>query len=137
MLDGAALAQPPSVSVERRAASLLGVPVPRLSLRAPPHRPAWGPLAGAASLDRAGAAFAALLPALVSLAEREAEVAALRLGMRRAARRLGALERVVLPELRAAIDAAESAIEEEERDEHIRRRTWLSSRSAASPTDAP
>ena len=125
LVDAAALAQPPTTSVELRAASILGVPVPRLVAPPASTRPAYGPAGTSASLDRAVADFCALVPELARLAELEAASAALRRGLRKTARRLSALERVVIPRLEADLRAVAGGLEEEERDEALRLRAWL------------
>ena len=127
-LDAAVLAQPETAAVELRSGSILGAPVPRLVAAARPFRPAYGTAGTAATLDAAGAAFTALLPELARLAELEAAVVALRRGLRKTARRLNALTRVVIPEYKADLHAVLSGLEEDERDEAVRRRTWLAQR---------
>jgi V/A-type H+-transporting ATPase subunit D len=127
-LDAAVLAQPETASVDLRAASILGTPAPRLAAPRAAFRPAYGPAGTAASLDAAGTAFAALLPDLAHLAELTATAAALRRGLRKTARRVSALERVILPGLHADLAAVLSGLEEEERDEAVRRKAWLAAR---------
>jgi V/A-type H+-transporting ATPase subunit D len=127
-MDAAVLAQPEGASVELEVGSVLGTRVPRLVAARSTFRPAYGPLGTAASLDAAGAAFAALLPQLARLAELEATAVALRRGLHKTARRLIALERVIIPSHQAELRAVLSSLEEEERDETVRRRTWLAAR---------
>ncbi len=121
-VDAAALAQPPAVTVRRQRVGLVGVSLPRLAVTVPPFVPAYAPAGTSARLDRAGAAFAAALPDLVRLAEARTGLARLREGLARTARRLGALEQVVIPDLAAEIRAITDAIEEEARDEAFRQR---------------
>jgi vacuolar-type H+-ATPase subunit D/Vma8 len=80
-------------------------------------------------LDEAGAAYRELLVALVALADAESVRRTLERGLQRTARRLGALETLVLPRLRAEIRQVAGALEEEERDEALRRRGFLKRRA--------
>jgi V/A-type H+-transporting ATPase subunit D len=128
VLDAAVLAQPEAASVELRAGSILGTPVPRLAAKTAVFRPAYGIAGTAASLDAAGAAFAAALPELAKLAELTATAAALKRGLRKTARRLHALEKVIIPRCEADLAAVQSGLEEEERDEAVRRKAWLAGR---------
>jgi V/A-type H+-transporting ATPase subunit D len=129
-LEAALLAQPPAVTVERRSAMLLGVRIPKIVLLAPPFRAAYGPGGTRESLDRAGSAFAALLPDVGLLADDEAAAAALHRALLSTARLLGAVDEIVIPGLRRQIHEVTAEIEEEDRDEHLRRNRWLASRVA-------
>jgi H(+)-transporting ATP synthase subunit D len=128
--DAAALAQPPIASVEWRSGTLVGVPIPRLQATLRPFTPHYGAAATSASLDRAGAGFAAALPALVVLAEEEEAVRNLQAGLSKTVRRLKALEQYVIPRLEREAHEVAAALEEEDRDESIRRRRWLASHEA-------
>jgi V/A-type H+/Na+-transporting ATPase subunit D len=121
----AALAQPAVASVERGTKALLGIALPTLRARFVPFRPRYGPGGTAESLDQAGRAFAEALPVLVRLAEEELAVRNLQRGFAQTVRRLNALEKVVLPRLDHEIRQVTSALEEEERDEGLRRKSWL------------
>ena len=124
-IDSAALAQPVGASVERSPGSLVGVPLARLRARVAPFRPSYGPGGTAASLDGAGAEFAALIPSLMSLAQEDEAVRNLEAGLRKTVRRLKALENVVIPRLEREAREVAGALEEEERDESLRRKRWL------------
>jgi V/A-type H+-transporting ATPase subunit D len=126
-LDGAVLSQPATRSVEVRLTTLLGVAVPRLSALPAPFRPAYGTGGTSARLDDAGGAFVTAYGELVVLAELEAAVHALRRGLARTARRESALERRLIPRLRADLSDIRAGIEEEERDEAVRRRAYARS----------
>lgn len=128
VLDAAVLAQPENACVELRAGSILGTPVPRLVAARASFHPSYGPAGTSASLDAAGAAFVAVLAELVRLAELDAGAIALRRGLRKTARRLSALERVVIPGYEAEVREVQSGLEEEERDDAVRRRSWLAAR---------
>jgi V/A-type H+-transporting ATPase subunit D len=132
-VDAAALAQPVTAAVDWRSGSVMGVPTPRLDARIAAFAPRYGAAATTARVDRAGARFVALLPALVRLAEEEEAVRNLQAALRRTVRRMRALEQVVIPVLaREARDVA-AALEEEERDDAIRARRWLAQREAPAP----
>jgi V/A-type H+-transporting ATPase subunit D len=124
-VESAALAQTEMASVERRAKKLLGIALPALHGRFKPFRPRYGPGGTAESLDRAGSAFADALPVLVRLAEEDLAVRNLQEGFAKTVRRLNALEKVVLPRLDDEIRAVTTALEEEDRDEALRRKRWL------------
>lgn len=121
-LGAAALAQPETASLERRDRRLVGVTVPSLRGRFERFTPCYGPASTTASMDAAGAAFADTLPVLVRLAEQEMATAALTRALARTVRRLNALEKIVIPTLRREIYTVTDALEEEERDESVRRR---------------
>ena len=124
-IDAAVLAQPVTAGVEVRHGSLVGVPMPRLRPRLDGFKPHFGPAATTSSLDTAGSRFSALLPALVALAEEEEAVRNLRAGLFKTVRRLKALERVVIPRLERDVREVAVALEEDERDESVRRKRWL------------
>jgi V/A-type H+-transporting ATPase subunit D len=129
-IDAAVLAQPVDASVDVRHGSLVGVPMPRLQPRMTPFKPHYGTGATSAGLDAAGAGFSALLPTLVRLAEEDEAVRNLQAGLLKTVRRLKALERVVIPRLERDVREVAAALEEEERDESVRRKRWLAARLA-------
>jgi V/A-type H+-transporting ATPase subunit D len=135
-VDAAALAQPISAAVDWRNGSVMGVPTPRLDVRMAGFAPRYGAAATTALVDRAGARFAALLPALVRLAEEEEAVRNLEAALRRTVRRMRALEQVVIPGLAREAQEVAAALEEEERDDVIRARRWLATRERSSPPAA-
>ena len=124
-IDAAVLAQPLNAAVEMRHGSLVGVLMPRLQPKLKPFTPHYGTAATSASLDAAGMRFSALIPALVRLAEEEEAVRNLQAGLLKTVRRLNALERVVIPRLERDLRQVSATLEEEERDESVRRKTWL------------
>jgi V/A-type H+-transporting ATPase subunit D len=130
-LRAASLAQPATIAVDRRDASIVGVRVPRLTARVAPLRLQYGPAATSEAVDAAAARYHGLVGDLVLLAEQREAVRALRVGLLRTARRLNALERVVLPGIERDIAAVTAAIEEDERDEAIRRASWIARRRGA------
>ena len=124
-IDRAALAQPVNVSVDVRHGSMVGVPIPRLHPRVPEFVPHYGAAGSTASLDAAGARFSTLLPTLTALAEEEEAVRNLQAGLIKTVRRLKALEQVVMPRLERDVRDVAAALEEDERDESVRRKSWL------------
>ena len=122
----ATLAQPRISHLDVEHESIVGVRVPRLVAAFDAASPHYGPGGTCAALDAAVHAFAALLPAIVRLADVEEVERTLRRGLRRTTRTLNALRNVLLPAVEAGIRAAASALEEEERDEAVR---WRAGRS--------
>lgn len=123
-VDAAALAQPLLGSVEWRPRAVVGVATPRLQVQLKPFAPAYGAAATSFAVDRAGEAFAALMPLLVRLAEEEEATRNLRTGLAKTVRRLKALEQAVLPRLDRDIRDVAAALDEEERGESLRRQRW-------------
>jgi V/A-type H+-transporting ATPase subunit D len=130
-LMAAALAQPATVAIDRRDASIVGVRVPRLAARVAPLRLQYGPAATSEAVDAAAARYHEVVGDLVLLAEQREAVRALKVGLLRTARRLNALEKVVLPGIEREIAAVTAAIEEDERDEALRRASWIARRRGA------
>jgi V/A-type H+-transporting ATPase subunit D len=128
-VDAAVLAQPVFARLDVRPGSLVGVSMLRLHVRPARFAPHYGTGATTASLDAAGARFASLLPALGALAEEEEAVRNLQAGLFKTVRRLKALEQVVIPRLERDLHSVAAALEEEERDESTRRRSWLAAGS--------
>ena len=119
---GAALAQPLLTDCERDEVITASVRIPRVRLAGRQFRPEYGPASGSSSLDRAGAGFATALTALAALAAEDAAVRALRLALRHTARRLNALDHVVLPQIAGDIRGIVTTLEEDDRDEAARRK---------------
>jgi V/A-type H+-transporting ATPase subunit D len=118
--EAASLAQPDAGEIRCHDHAILGVHVPRLEGRFVPPRIQYGPGGTCAALDEATFMFAALLPAILDLAEAETAERNLQRGLRRTTRTLNALKNVLLPTLEADIAHVASALEEEERDEAAR-----------------
>ena len=74
--------------------------------------------------------IAAVIPLLLLLATFEA-VRNLQAALRKTVRRLQALEQLVIPQLDREARAVAAALEEEERDDAVRARRWLTQRSDA------
>ena len=132
-VDSAALAQPPMAAIDATETTLVGVALPAAPNVADGFVPRYGPASACPELDRAGALFTSLVPALLDLAAREAAVRRLNRALLRAVRRLNALDMIVLPELARDLRVVTSALEEEERDEAVRRKCWSGSTAAQRP----
>ncbi len=129
-VERAALAQPFEAAVDWRHGSVVGVGTPRLTARIPPFAPRYGPAGGAADLDRAGAEYSSLAVALVRFAEEDEAVRNLQSGLARTVRRLKALEEVVMPRLDREFRDVTVALEEDERDDTVRRQAGPSRRTS-------
>jgi V/A-type H+-transporting ATPase subunit D len=121
-VTAAAIAQPLLDGWRRDAVTIAGVRVPTLFLSHAVFLPHYGPTGGSPALDRAGAAFVHAVEALAALASEDAVVRRLRRALARTARRLNALDHIVLPAIARDIRAIASALEEDEREEATRRR---------------
>lgn len=124
-VDAAALAQPKTQTVERRELSVMGVRIPQLSVTVAPYRAFYGAAATAESLDECGAAFSALIPPIVELAQEEIAVARMSAAMRKTTKLLNALQKVLLPRIDRDIRTIVDGIEEDERDDSVRRRVGM------------
>jgi V/A-type H+-transporting ATPase subunit D len=125
-VEACALAQPPAADVQTGRSASAGVPVFRLAVAEQPFEPRYGAASTSVSLDRAGAEYVHLLPVLAAWAQEEAAILALRAALVRTARRVSALDKVLLPSLRAELREIAFSLEEDERDEAARRKRWLS-----------
>lgn len=124
-VDAAALAQPPLPPLELQEGAIVGVRVPRVKIAADTFQPQYGPASGSPQLDDAGAAFVAVLRPLADLAAEDTAVRALQAALARTSWRLNALDKELIPDLERQIRTLTAALEEEERDEAVRRRMWL------------
>ena len=121
----AALAQPLACTIESRELSIMGVRLIELRAEAQPFRAMYGPAATSQALDAAAIAFHNLLPDVIRLAGEEHAVSRLRLTLRKTTKLVNALQKIVLPRLLREIRLIVESIEEEERDESVRRKVWL------------
>ncbi|HEX6087851.1 MAG TPA: V-type ATP synthase subunit D [Thermoanaerobaculia bacterium] len=121
-VEAAGLAQPARHAIAYRETSVMGVRIPQLSATVEPYLACYGAAATTESLDECGAAFTALLPHVVTLAQEELAVVRLSMAMKKTTKLLNALQKVVLPRIESDIRAIVDGIEEDERDEAIRRR---------------
>jgi H(+)-transporting ATP synthase subunit D len=130
-LEAACLAQPAAPDLQASALHVAGVRLPALrAAAARTFAPCYGPGGTSASLDEAGAGFLRALDPVVQLASADAAVRALGAALARTARLLNAVDRIVLPELGGEIRSVEAALEEEERDEAVRRRWRVGAKEA-------
>jgi V/A-type H+-transporting ATPase subunit D len=120
-VEAAALAQPRAYTLESHDSPMMGVRIPRLIVKTEPYRAHYGAAATSESLDGCGAAFTALLPDLIALAQEQIAIERLTLAVRKTNRLLNALQKVVLPRYEREIRLIVEGIEEEERDEGVRR----------------
>jgi H(+)-transporting ATP synthase subunit D len=124
-LAAAALAQPLSVAVSTRPAAVMGVTIVNVVATAAKFRAFYGPAGTAECVDAAASAFTVLLPALLELAAEETAVARLRVALRKTTKIVNALQKIVLPRLEAQIRLTVDSIDEEERDEAVRRKVRM------------
>lgn len=124
-VEAASLAQPVRDAIEHRETSVMGVRIPRLTTTVEPYRAFYGAAATAESLDECGSAFTELIPQVVALAQEEIAVARLSAAMRKTTKLLNALQKVVLPRIEREIRAIVDGIEEDERDDAVRRRVGM------------
>ena len=124
----AALAQPEAYTIEPREASVMGVRVPDLAVTTLPFRPAYGAASTRQSLDDAARAFHELLPEILRLAVAERAVSRLRMALRKTTKLVNALQKIVIPRLESEIRTTVDCIEEEERDEGVRRKVRMAAR---------
>lgn len=132
-LDGierASMAQSARFSLRRRLTSVMGVRIVQIEGTYQPYHAEYGAAPTAESLDETGAAFTALLPSVLQLAEQETAIRRLRFAMRKTTKLLNALRKVVLPKIEREIRLTIEGIEEEERDEFVRRTVLRSHRTA-------
>jgi V/A-type H+-transporting ATPase subunit D len=120
-VEAAALAQPARFTLAERDRSVMGVRIPQFSATIEPYRAFYGAAATAESLDEAGAAFSELFPTVVALAQEEIAVSRLSIAIRKTTKLLNALQKVVLPRIERDIRAIVDGIEEDERDDAVRR----------------
>ena len=121
-----ALAQAESTALDLVDVTVVAVAVPEGRGIATPFRPQYGPASGSPLVDAAGGAFCEAVGPLAAFAAADAGVRQLRAALTRTARRLNALDTVLIPDIRAEIRAVAAALEEEERDDAVRRKRWMS-----------
>ena len=122
-----ALAQPLACTIESRELSIMGVRLVELRANPQPFRAMYGPASTSQAVDDAAIAFHTLLPDVIRLAGEEHAVSRLRLALRKTTKLVNALQKIVLPRLDHDIGVIIDSIEEEDRDESIRRKVWLAS----------
>ena len=121
-LERAALAVPVDHVVELSERHLMGVHLPRASLRAGPPGVRFGFAGTSPNADLARQRFVEVLPGLAGLAERQNAILRLGRELRRTQRRCNALTRIFIPDCRQAIRAIAGALEEREREAFVDRK---------------
>jgi len=124
-IDAAALAQRADADLVVADASIVGVRVPQVQVDARTFRAEYAPASGTDRLDAAGAAFVRAIGPLAVFAADDTALRRLRAALARTARRLNALDKQLIPDIRRDIRDLAAALEEEERDEGVRRKLWL------------
>lgn len=132
-----ALAQPLACAIESRELSIMGVRLVELRATAQPFRAMYGPASASEALDDAALAFHTLLPDVIRLAGEEHAVSRLRLTLRKTTKLVNALQKIVLPRLEHEIRLIIDSIEEEDRDESVRRKVWLQAARRVHPGARP
>jgi V/A-type H+-transporting ATPase subunit D len=101
------------------------VHVPDLVVSTRPFRPVYGAASTSRSLDDAARAFHDLIPELLRLAVAEHAVSRLRMALRKTTKIVNALQKIVIPRVESEIRTTVDCIEEEERDESVRRKVRM------------
>lgn len=127
-IAAAGLAQPETHTIELREASVMGVHIPDIAVTTRPFRPVYGAAPTTRSLDDAARAFHELVPQLLRLAAAEHAVARLRLALRKTTKLVNALQKIVIPRVESEIRTTVDCIEEEERDEGVRRKVRVAAK---------
>jgi V/A-type H+/Na+-transporting ATPase subunit D len=127
----AGLAQPDPVQLTYLPRPFMGIRLPRFGPTFGTFNVHYGPAGTSAALDAASRAYASLLPFIIELAEEESAGRNLRRALARTGRTVNALKRAVLPQLEDERRTIAAALEEEDRDEAIRRRAWSAASASA------
>ncbi|HSP32931.1 MAG TPA: V-type ATP synthase subunit D [Thermoanaerobaculia bacterium] len=123
-IEAAALAQQPQHAIVRASTSVMGIQIPRLTVTVSDFRAQYGAAATSCSLDDAGCAFHDVLTDAIALAEEDCALSRLRAATRKTGKLLNALKKIVVPRIEREIRFVLEGIEEEERDEALRRTVW-------------
>jgi V/A-type H+/Na+-transporting ATPase subunit D len=118
-LDRAALAVCLDHQVELSAQHLMGLKVPRVTVRTAPFTPQFGVGGTSANTDEAMRQFVEILPRLAELAELENAVRRLAHELRKTQRRCNALSKIFIPDYRETIGYIVGTLEERERESFI------------------
>ena len=98
---------------------LMGMGVPKLTVRVEPMGVRFGVIGTSSNTDIAMARFVDVLPLLAELAELENAVMRLARELRRTQRRTNALSKIFIPQYRETIDYITGSLEERERESLI------------------
>lgn len=118
-LDRAALAVRMDHQVVLSAQHLMGLKIPRVTVRTEPVTAQFGVGGTSANTDEAMRRFVAVLPRLAELAELENSVLRLARELRKTQRRCNALLKLFIPDYRETINYIVSALEEREREAFV------------------
>ncbi len=118
-LDRAALAVRMNHEVKLSATPLMGLKLPRVTVRLAPLTAQFGVGGTSANTDEAMRQFVGVLPLLAELAELENIVLRLARELRKTQRRCNALLKLFLPDYRETISYITGALEERERESFI------------------
>lgn len=124
-IDAAALAQPPAPPFEVAESSVVGIRVPHFERAPLVFHPHYAPSSGSPLLDEAGAAWTRVVTVVIKFAEADITVRRLKDALARTARRLNALDRDIIPAMRSDLRVLTATLEEDERDDAVRRKQWL------------
>lgn len=115
-------------SMQRRQELFLGLRLPRLEVTGHmASEPVHSPVIVRPAAETVAAGFSALLPLATQLAAEQAALLRLEDEYRKTQRRVRALEKIMLPELAAAVRTLEAALEEQEIEEAVRVRLAVKS----------
>jgi V/A-type H+-transporting ATPase subunit D len=129
----AAAAQQLHLTITRTEHSIVGVRLPDVTVRKGNLALRYTLSDSSASVDDCARAAALALEHLIDYAREESAVRRLRAALARTARRLNALDLLVIPQLEHELHDVVAAIEEEERDERLRTKRWIASQSECAP----
>ena len=118
-VENAAMAVPPRHEIEISDQNVMGIQVPRLSLKSQRATLPFGVGGTSADMDETLNRFSDLIPLLIELAELENAVLRLAKELRKTQRRCNALSRVFIPEYKATTDYITDSLEERERENFV------------------
>ena len=122
-LRSAALAARAELSLEVTSASVMGVKVPHIEQKKVERSMlgrGYSIVGTSISVDETAAAFEGEVQAILQLAETELRLTRLGAEIKRTARRLNALDNLLIPRLEAERDFIQMALDERERADHFR-----------------
>ncbi len=118
-LDKASLGVSMGHEVELSGQHLMGMKIPRVTVRTGPVSPQFGLAGTSVNADIAMTRFVEALPLLAELAELENAVMRLALELRKTQRRCNALSKIFMPNYRETIGYITGALEERERESFV------------------
>ena len=118
-LDRASLAVCMDHQVQLTEQHLMGMKIPKVTVRVEPVSAQFGVVGTSANADLAMSRFVEVLPLLAQLAELENAVVRLARELRKTQRRCNALSRIFIPDYRETIAYVMAALEERERESFV------------------